>query len=345
MISGRHEADISFDTPTLGFLDYERPYLSNSAEAARGARDLGVAVERAGELRASPGWVQKGSGLRDWAESLRADLLRSVERSWIERDGVRRLPLIAGSPVLARDAAYRATPESYDDNRVWAELLHSGLMDAGTVGDIIRGGALQGDTAFGIFGNRKLTVAFTGHGVAFALLQHDLVREYLLFFFAHAAHLHTRGTWTALECVDLDRSRAEHWPYCLPAQMTIPLLAKWMLVFEDPHTGELWLAKATPRQWLAIGETTEVRAAPTSEGAVALRIESFATSVDAVAVLPRPRGTRTWLRIRLPEDRKVVSVERDGAPWTAYDAAREAIVIPPGESGEIRFTLRTVTTE
>lgn len=74
-----------------------------------------------------------------------------------------------------------------------------------------------------------------------------LVREFLLLYYAHAFHLHTRGTWTAFECADMDRDRAEHLPYCAPAQLTIPILTKWMLVFEDPATSQAWLAKAVPR--------------------------------------------------------------------------------------------------
>ena len=85
------------------------------------------------------------------------------------------------------------------------------------------------------------------------MIQHDLVREFLLLYYAHAFHMHTRGTWTAFECVDMDRDGAEHLPYCAPAQLTIPILTKWMLVFEDSLAFEVWLAKAVPRRWLADG--------------------------------------------------------------------------------------------
>ena len=34
----------------------------------------------------------------------------------------------------------------------------------------------------------------------------------------------------------------------------MPLCLKWMLCFEEPQTRTLWLAKATPRDWLAAGE-------------------------------------------------------------------------------------------
>ena len=35
---------------------------------------------------------------------------------------------------------------------------------------------------------------------------------------------------------------------------------KWMLCFEEPESRTLWLAKATPRGWLAAGEAPIVAA-------------------------------------------------------------------------------------
>ncbi len=340
MIAGRHEADISFDTPTLGVLDYERPYFSNSAEAARGFRDLGRALRLAGRIDGRDGWLETGLRLGEEGDALAADLRRSIERSWIERNGFRQLPIIAGSPILHRDAPYRSIPESYDDNRVWFELLHSGMLDAETVRSIVEAGSRRGDSTFGIFGNRKLAVAFMAHGVGYGLLQHDLVREFLLLYYAHAAHLHTRGTWTALECADLDRSRAEHWPYCLPAQMTIPLLTKWMLVFEDPQTDELWLAKATPREWLRAGQRIEVAGAPTSAGPVDYRIAVSDGRVDACVTLRTRRPADIWLRLRLPDDHVVDTVQVLGAFGT-WHSEREAVCLSEAVPGDITIEVRT----
>ncbi|MET0714739.1 MAG: hypothetical protein ABWY57_07480 [Mycetocola sp.] len=332
LIHGRHEADISFDTPTLGTADYERPYFSNSAEAARGLRDLGMMWSTIGSRRGDSELSARGARLQSVSAELSRALEHSIERSWIERDGKRRLPLFAGATRLHLDAPYRSTPESYDENRVWGELLHSGMVRRALVEHVVDSAAKDGDSIFGIFGNRKLLVSFTGYGIAYSLVQHDLVREFLLFFYAHAAHLHTRGTWTVLECADPDRDRAQHWPYCLPGQLTIPALVRWMLVFEDPQSGELWLAKATPRSWLDDGEVIAVDHAPTAQGSVAYRISSDVgrRTIQADIDLGSGRSTSTHLRLRAPDPLKMYEVSVDGVPWRDFDPELETVRLAAG---------------
>jgi hypothetical protein len=222
--------------------------------------------------------------------------------------------------------------------------LHSGVLPATTVRAIVDAGSRRGDSVFGIFGNRKLAVGFMAHGVGYGLLQHDLVREFLLLFYAHVAHLHTRGTWTAVECSDLDRARGEHWPYCLPAQMTIPLLTKWMLVFEDPITDELWLAKATPRDWLRQGRAIEVAGAPTRWGEVSFRIEPGEGLVIARLTLPADVPADVWLRLRLPDGARVHEVEAQGAV-AAWNVEREAVHLTRAAETGIRVEIRTSSSE
>jgi hypothetical protein len=42
------------------------------------------------------------------------------------------------------------------------------------------------------------------HGLAYGLLQHDMIARFLLHFYSHSAHDYTRGTWTTPEGVGLD---------------------------------------------------------------------------------------------------------------------------------------------
>ncbi|KGM17698.1 hypothetical protein N867_15245 [Actinotalea fermentans ATCC 43279 = JCM 9966 = DSM 3133] len=338
LIAGRHEADISFDTPSLGTHDYEQPYLSNSAEGWRGLRDLGRAWQRLGRVDGDETRVVAGRSLVRAAESLRTDLLRAVEASWIERSDDRVLPIVAGSTHGHLDAPYRSRPESFDDNRVWHELFGSGALPADVVREIVEGGARRGDTAFGIFGNRKHAVAFTAHGVAYGLLQHDLVREYLLLLRAHLLHMHTRGTWTAVECSDLDRDRGEHWPYCAPAQMTIPLLLRWLLVFEDPLAPRVWLARAVPRDWLRRGQTVAVSGVPTAYGPVGFRIESTLGGGIITAEVDRPAGATFVLRLRAPQGWTLDEAEVDGRDVPVVRGA-EDLELPRG-SGIVRVAVR-----
>ena len=205
MIKGRHEADISFLTPTLNEMDYERPYLSNSAEAWRGLRDMASSWKRLAGHREDAEMSQRATALSQKAAALLVDARRGVERSWLEKDGVMGLPIIAGSPSFYWEAAYRSRPESYDENRVWSELLHSGILSWESVERILEVAGARGGTTLGILTNRLHVVGFLVAEAVQGLLQHDLVPEALLVFYAHAFHAHTRGTWTAIECVDMDR--------------------------------------------------------------------------------------------------------------------------------------------
>jgi hypothetical protein len=342
MLAGRHEADISFDTATLASMDYERPYFSNSTEAWRGLRDIGRAFERTGRRLGDETLAADGQALVEEAAALACDIDRAIERSWLDRDGIRTLPLIAGSDRLHLDAPYRSCPESFDENRVFSEMLYSGILGREVVAAIVASSSARGDSTLGILGNRTHVVAFTATGTAYGLLQHDLIREFLILYYSHAFHLHTRGTFTAFECVDLDRDRAAHLPYCAPAQVTVPTLTKWMLVFEDPLESDLWLAKATPRRWLENGSHVAVDGAPTSRGPVTFEIRSNLDSgiVEATVELPTGHSGETLLRLRVPGRRPIRYVELDGKPWPGYDPGEEIVLLPPKPAQRVHVVAR-----
>ncbi|MDR1189066.1 MAG: hypothetical protein LBK95_16715 [Bifidobacteriaceae bacterium] len=345
LIRGRHEADISFDTPTLAVHDYEQPYFSNSARAWRGLRDLGQALGRGH----GPALAALGERMEDACVELRADLRRAVDRSWIDvpKPGggtVQALPLYPGASVFYRDAPYRSRPESYDENRVWGETLGSGALDGRSALRIIDFGAALGDTAWGIWGNRKLAVAFTAAGSAFALIRHGRVREFLAWYFAHVAHCHTRGTWTAVECSDLDRDRAEHLPYCLPAQMVVPLATRWMTVFEDCDDPTLRLLPATPRRWLSHGQRIRLTRLPTRYGPISLRVDSHLAQDRIDAWIDVPPGAPARLELRLPLGHRVIAATTvDSAPGrAAIEVHDQEIRLPAAPfRSEVRVAIRT----
>jgi len=66
----------------------------------------------------------------------------------------------------------------------------------------------------------------------------------------------------------MDRDRGAHNPYCVPAQMTVPTIAKWLLVFEDPLDGTITLGQGVPRVWLHDGKEVGVERGPTRWGPV-----------------------------------------------------------------------------
>ncbi len=342
MIAGRHEADISFVTPTLATLDYEQPYFSNSTEAWRGFRDLGRTWIAVGEKRKDPELVGRGQALVEEAAELQEDVYRAIERSILYDTEPPCLPLIAGSQVPYDAAPYRSRPESFDENRVWSEMMHSGMVARETIETILAYCATHKGVTLGIFGNRERVVAFQCYGEAYGLIQQDMIHEFLLFYYTQAAHLHTRGTWSVFECVDMDRDRGEHFPYCAPAQVTIPTVTKWMLVFEDPLSSTLWLAKATPRAWLENGKRISVKNAPTRWGRVSYEVLSQLDegTVRAKITLPKGLPTAAKLRLRIPKPQAIKSVQVDGKPWSAFDPQEETVSLPSKVVGPIDVEVR-----
>jgi hypothetical protein len=297
------------------------------------------------------GFGERGRELIEEAEKLRVDIDNAVRRSIIHDTDPPCLPMIAGSSTPFDTVDWRAAPESFDQSRTYSELMHSGVLSKDTVELILRYCSAHTGTRLGILSDKHRNVGkeeciqplgFRVYGQAYGLLQHDMIREFLLFYYAHVAHLHTRGTWTAFESVDLDRARGAHAPYCGPAQLTIPALTKWMLVFEDPIEDRLWLAKATPRAYLEHGKHISVADAPTRWGRIGYRIESWIDNGEVQAVVDAKlnRACRTVLRLRVPGSAELDAVTVNGREWQEFSAAEETVDVPTEEGRQTTIVAR-----
>ena len=176
--------------------------------------------------------------------------------------------------------------------------------------------------------NTAELAAFLSYGHGYGLLQHDLVREYLLELYALSAHQYTRGSWTAPETRRID---PEQWaaPYCVPAQLSVPLLLRWLLVWEEPAHEVLWLCRAAPRDWFADGRMVAAERVPSRWGTVAFRIESQLDH-DQLRVtldLPATGPDRLVVRLRLPGDRSIGSAEISGRGRVTVDAQTETVTV------------------
>jgi hypothetical protein len=342
MIPGYHEADINFLTPNVYELDYDRPYLSNTGEAWRGLRDLGGAYLAIGTEAGDAMLTGRGEALGAAAAQIFEDARRGVDRSWITKDGVTGLPIIAGDDTFYWEHPYRARPESYDENRVWSELYFGGAASTETVRRIWDIAGERGHTSLGVFNNRRSLVGFLVWEEIAGLLQHDMIPEALLTFYAQAYHAHSRGTWTAIECVDLNRTRGAHSPYCLPAQMTVPIAMRWLLVYEDPVTQVITLGHGLPRDRLEHGRSVGVRGAPTRQGQIGFLMESRIAEGEVSVTLHLPQGHSSGLRVRLrvPGSRKLVSAETTSVPHAPLIVEGDRVVLPAGLGGETRIITR-----
>ncbi len=99
-----------------------------------------------------------------------------------------------------------------------------------------------------------------------------------------------------------------------------------MLVMEDGE--QLWLARATPRAWLAQGKKIAVAHAPTHFGLVSYEIVSDAQNGKIAATVQLPSRNppqSVLLRLRHPQAAPIKSAAVNGRPWKDFDAAKEVV--------------------
>jgi hypothetical protein len=301
--------------------DLIQPFFSNSADASRGFADLGAVFAEVGKKAGNKALADEGAAMIREAGEMKKDLYAAIQKT------------------MKKDAAPPAMPATAGDKtnvfqgRVHAEMMQSGLMTKDMAAAIARFGTGSGRKLIGRGG-------FLYYGFGFGILQHDWVREYILSYYSILAHGYTPGTWISVESAAVDMSR--YAPYATPSQLNIPVLTKWMLVFEDPNDPILWLAKATPRGWLENGKKIAVSGAPTRFGTVGyeLKSELAANKVSGTVDLPAAGSQAdVRLRVRVPGEKKIKSVRVNGKPWTAFDAAQDVVILGAALRGRISLEI------
>jgi hypothetical protein len=224
------------------------------------------------------------------------------------------------------------------------EMLYSGILNKEQVESIVHYRAGHHDIILGVptaYGFKTGAIAgFLAYGHGYGLIQHDMTREALLLLYSVMAHNNTRGTWLAPETrPTFDTSPAA--PYCTPAQLVVPLMTKWMLVFEDPVSETLWLGKAIPQAWLEDGKAISVAEAPTRWGPVGYSIKSHLKqrNITATLHLVPHFGATTKLRLRTPGSLPLKSVTVNGRPWTTFSAQEETVTIPRNMGGALEVVV------
>jgi hypothetical protein len=344
IIAGWCEADACLDPDPLRYM---QPYFSNGTEAARGFEELGAVWERIGAKRRLPELVDWGRRLRQEARALNIDVQAAIARSLLTNTQPPCLPAIAGvtEPFHIAVARDKLDPQ-FRSYRAFMEMLFSGNLTREQVQMIVSYRAAHHDIILGIptvYGHNTHELGgFLSYGQGFGLLQYDHVREYLLLLYSLEAHQYARGTWVAPETRPLTPKQPAA-AYCCPAQMTVPLLTKWMVVFEEPDSEVLWLAKATPRSWLEDGKTIAVTNAPTRWGRLSFQLRSHLkeSRIETTLILPpMPESARIKLRVRAPEGHRLRAVTMDGKPWNRFDADQEIVVLPGTGKREVELTMQ-----
>jgi hypothetical protein len=343
MIAGWCEADACLDPDPPRYM---QPYFSNSTEAARGFEELGSVWARIGTRKHLPELADWGRRLRQESRELTRDIQTAIARSLLTNTQPPCLPAIAGvsEPFHIAVTRDKLDPQ-FRSYRAFMEMLFSGNLTREQVQMIVNYRAAHHDIICGIptvYGHNTHELGgFLSYGHGFGLLQYDFVREYLLLLYSLEAHQYTRSTWTAPETRPLNPKQFAA-QYCAPAQMTVPLLTRWMLVFEEPDSEVLWLAKATPRSWLEDGKTIGVTNAPTRWGRLSFHLRSNLkeSRIEAKLVLPpTPESAQIKLRLRAPDGHRLRAVTLNGKPWNRFDAKEETITLAGTAKRDVELTM------
>jgi hypothetical protein len=301
-----------------------QPYFANSAFAARGLKDISRVWGEFDERRVE-GWQKR-------ARTLEAAVTSSIEKN-VRRD--MRPPYIGplpGATLTFRESMERERPSPQQwPHRAYAELLHADVLPYETANLIVDCMRAYGATTLGVVANvgrprpnSRAILGFISYGYAQMLLRLDRVEEYLLFLYSHRFHDHSRGSWTAGEVAGITGGTAI---FCIPAQQTIPLLVRWMLVLEDSDEDRLYFGKGLPREWVASAKEIRIEQVPTRWGRVNFSMSGAEARVE-LAKAGAPRELQ--VKFRLAAANALRSATVDGQPARIGGLHNDTVIIETG---------------
>ncbi len=316
------------------------PYFANNAFAARGLKDIGrvwPAMKPGSGAEATAGeWLKRSKILQD---AVIASMQKNV-RTDVKPPYIGPLP---GTTLMFRESLEKEHPSPQQwAHRAYAELLQPDVLPASLANTVIDCMRAYGGTTLGVVANiepphpqGRDILGFISYGYAQMLLRLDRVEEYLLFLYAHRYHDHTRGSWVAGEVSGVDGDIPL---FCIPAQQTIPLLVRWMLVLEDSDEDRIYFGKGLPRNWVASGKEIRIEQAPTRWGRVSFSMTAnpAAKKVNAKIDLAKASGLKeVHLKVRLPEQNALQRISVNGHAVELSGTSRDTVIFPTG--GEKRF--------
>ena len=340
MIRGWSESDSCLaENPSVWWL----PYYANSAFAARGLQDISAVWTALAESARAPAMKRLSKDWIERSETLRGRTVQSVEKNIQTDKTPPYIGIFPGTTLTFRESLERERPSPQQwPHRPYAELLQSDVLPPRLANVVIDCMRAYGATTLGVVANvwrfhedGREILGFISYGYAQMLLRLDRIEEFLLFLYAHRYHAHTRGSWTAGEVTGIT---GDSGTYCVPAQQTIPLLVRWMLVLEDSDEDRLYLAKGVPREWLGSGKEIRIDHVPTRWGPVGFKLMAMPDSKSVVGQVELSKAAapgEVHFKLRLPARMPLRSVTVNGEPATLQGTHNDTVVIKPG--GQRKF--------
>lgn len=152
------------------------------------------------------------------------------------------------------------------------------------------------------------------------------------------------GEGATVAPLDGERDRTMYLPPNSASNAAFLETLRQLLVHEtrtkDDTPSGLQLAYATPRAWLEPGKQISVQDMPTSFGPLSYSLAAGTTTVRATVDVPaRSRVHTLMLRLRLPQGRRIVSVELGGRSYKRFNRANGTITLS-GLSGRLDLLVR-----
>ncbi|MFZ0302851.1 MAG: Tat pathway signal protein [Terracidiphilus sp.] len=309
-----------------------KPYFANSAFAVRGWRDISAiwrALNFDGVESLAASWSRSSTQLQSTlVESIDAHTRHDMQPTYIA-------PLPGAKLTFWESLSQEHPSEQQWVHRCYAELLQAGVIPERQANIVIDCMRSYGATTLGIVANVERPhpggrdiLGFISYGYAQVLLRLDRIEEYILFLYSHRYHVHSRGSWTAGEVTGITGDGAL---FCIPSQLTVPLLVRWMLVFEDPDASRLYFGRALPRKWVAAGKPIAIQDAPTRWGRVSYRFAPRGESHLVASVrLPEKGALPEELQVsfRLPTGRQLSSLTVNGRSVKPAGLHNDAALFP-----------------
>jgi hypothetical protein len=312
LIHGWNESDACLAPQPM---TWWKPYFANSAMAARGLKDIVSTWKRLDPKQSDAitgGWMRHSEML---SQAVTASVQKNIRHD-MKPPYIGPLP---GTALTFWESLEKEHPSPQQwAHRAYAELLHADVLPPEVANVVIDCMRAYGAMTLGVVANVERPHAggrdmlgFISYGYALMLLRLDRIEEYLLFLYSHRFHDHTRGSWTAGEVSGISGGTAL---FCIPAQLTIPALVRWMLVLEDSDEDRLYLAKGLPRDWVVSGREIRIDQAPTRWGRVDFRMEKKDSHriVATVGCHGEGRPKELHVKFRLPVHNVLAGITVNG---------------------------------